>query len=67
MRHDVSEILYTEGIALVGPLPDEFGLSTLYSAAVCAAAPDPAKAGDFVRFLAGEATTRMRGKAGFEP
>ncbi|MEO8203398.1 MAG: substrate-binding domain-containing protein [Betaproteobacteria bacterium] len=62
----VSEILYTEGIALVGPLPDEFELSTLYSAAVCSAAPEPAKARDFVRFLAGEATARMRSKAGFE-
>ena len=30
----VSEILYTEGVELVGPLPARFELSTVYSGAV---------------------------------
>lgn len=62
----VSEILYTEGAELVGALPDEFELSTLYSAAVCTGAADKTVARNFVLFLTGEATQRMRRKAGFE-
>jgi molybdate transport system substrate-binding protein len=62
----VSEILYTEGAELVGALPDEFELSTLYSSAVCTGAADRTVARNFVLFLTGESTRRMRRKAGFE-
>lgn len=62
----VSEILYTEGADLVGALPDEFELSTLYSAAACTGAANPTAARNFVLFLTGESTQRMRRKAGFE-
>ena len=31
----ISEILYTPGVTLVGPLPTEFDLATVYSVAVC--------------------------------
>ena len=62
----VSEILYTEGAELVGALPDEFELSTLYSAAACANAADRTAARNFVLFLTGDSTQRMRRKAGFE-
>ncbi len=62
----VSEILYTEGADLVGTLPDEFELSTLYTAAACTSASDRTAALDFVRRLTGESTQRMRRKAGFE-
>lgn len=60
-----SEILYTEGVTLVGPLPDEFELATLYSAAVCTGAADAPAARAFVRHLAGEVSQRIRSKAGF--
>lgn len=63
----VSEILYTEGAELVGPLPDEFELSTLYSAAATTNAANATAARNFVLFLTGESTQRMRRKAGFEP
>ncbi len=63
----VSEILYTEGAELVGPLPDEFELSTLYSAAATANAANATAARNFVLFLTGESTQRLRRKAGFEP
>ncbi len=63
----VSEILYTEGAELVGPLPDEFELSTLYSAAACTKAKDAIAARNFVLFLTGDPMQRMRRKAGFEP
>ena len=41
-----TEILYTKGLALVGPLPPEHDLSTVYAACVSASAqsPDPAAA-----------------------
>jgi molybdate transport system substrate-binding protein len=61
-----SEILYTDGVALVGPLPGEFELATLYSAAVCSGAADAPAAQAFVRTLTGALTQRMRAKAGFE-
>lgn len=63
----VSEILYTEGAELVGALPDEFELSTLYSAAACVNAKDAVAARNFVLFLTGDSTQRTRRKAGFEP
>jgi molybdate transport system substrate-binding protein len=61
-----SEILYTDGVTLVGPLPGEFELATLYSAAVCTAAADVPAAQAFVRNLTGEPAQRIRAKAGFE-
>jgi molybdate transport system substrate-binding protein len=62
-----SEILYTEGVTLVGPLPGEFELATLYSAAVCTGAADGPTAQAFVRHLTGDLAQRLRAKAGFEP
>ena len=61
----VSEILYTQGAALVGVLPAEFALATLYSAAVSAGAADSAEARRFVALLTGHATRELREKAGF--
>jgi molybdate transport system substrate-binding protein len=63
----VSEILYTPGVALAGVLPPEFELATLYAAAVTANAADPADARRFVALLTGHATQELRTKAGFEP
>ncbi len=63
----VSEILYTGGAALAGPLPAEFELATVYSAAVCTDAADQPGARRFVGALAGGGNRRLRAKAGFEP
>ena len=63
----VSEILYTPGVALVGPLPAEFELATVYSAAVCACAADAADARRFVALLSGRSTLELRSETGFEP
>jgi molybdate transport system substrate-binding protein len=62
----VSEILYTRGAVLVGALPAELELATLYSAAVSAGAADPAEARRFVALLTGHASQELRAKAGFE-
>lgn len=63
----VSEIHYTQGVTLVGVLPPEFELATLYTAAVCTKAADPADARRFVALLTGHSTQELRAKSGFEP
>ena len=62
----VSEILYTPGVTLVGSLPPEFELATLYSAAVCLRAADPAEARRFAALLTGHSTQELRASAGFD-
>jgi molybdate transport system substrate-binding protein len=62
----ITEIMYTPGITLVGPLPDEFELSTVYTAAVAMRAAQPVLALRFIDLLAGPATRAMRADGGFE-
>lgn len=47
-----TEILATEGVVLVGPLPSEIGLVTTYTAAVAAGAKSPDLAQDLIEMLA---------------
>ena len=61
----VTEIVATPGVTLVAPLPDEFGLRTVYTAAVCARAVRPAEAGALVGLLTGAAAREERRRAGF--
>ena len=58
--------MYTPGITLVGPLPDEFELATVYTAAVAMRAAQPVLAQRFIDLLAGPATRAMRADGGFE-
>jgi molybdate transport system substrate-binding protein len=62
----VTEIKNTPGVVLVGLLPREFELATVYSAGVCAHAGSPAIARRFIERLTGEASRALRMKAGFE-
>jgi molybdate transport system substrate-binding protein len=62
----VTEINNTPGVTLVGLLPPEFELATVYSAAVCAGAADTEAARRFVALLTGAASRALRLKAGFE-
>ncbi len=61
----VTEILYTPGVDLVGPLPAEFTLATMYSVAVGTRAPQPALARRFAALVAGPATQELRERGGF--
>ncbi|OZI61953.1 molybdate ABC transporter substrate-binding protein [Bordetella genomosp. 11] len=61
----VTEILYTPGVTLVGELPKEYGLSTVYTAACCSKAADPAGARAFVDALGGADSLALRRQAGF--
>ena len=62
----VTEIKYTPGVVLVGALPAEFELSTLYSATIAATAREGALAAELVRRLSAPATRALRESAGFE-
>lgn len=62
----VTEILYTPGVRLAGLLPAEFELATVYTAAVCTRAAQPAQAAAFVELLAGSEAAALRAAGGFE-
>lgn len=62
----VTEILNTPGARLVGPLPDDLGLATIYTAAVLKSAMDQSLAGTFIEHLTRDASAHQRRQAGFE-
>jgi len=62
----ITEIRYTPGVALVGPLPPEFELTTVYTVAVSAGAREPDLARRFVALLSSPQKRPMRERAGFE-
>ena len=61
----VTEIMYTPGVSLVGELPAEHALSTVYTAAVCSGARQPALAQELVVLLAGAGSADLRRRSGF--
>jgi len=62
----ITEIKYADGVTLVGPLPKEFELATVYSIGVCASAQQLELAGRFARLLSGPGAETARVQAGFE-
>jgi molybdate transport system substrate-binding protein len=63
----VTEILYTPGVTLIAPLPPEFELATVYSAAVVAGCAQRAGAVELLQRLTGSAAAVLRRDGGFEP
>jgi molybdate transport system substrate-binding protein len=63
----VTEILNTPGVSLVGPLPKEFELATVYTAGVNAMAASPMLARRLAALLADASTGELRSRLGFEP
>jgi molybdate transport system substrate-binding protein len=61
-----TEIRYTPGLVLVGPLPPPFALATVYAAGVPAEASDAAHAGDLIEQLAGAKGAALRRAGGFD-
>lgn len=61
----VTEIMYTPGVRLVGELPAEHALCTVYTAAVCTGAREPELAARLVALLAGAETVELRSRSGF--
>ncbi len=62
----VTEILYTPGVELVGLLPQEFELATDYTLGLCTAAAHPEQARMLADLLAGPASAAIRRQGGFE-
>jgi molybdate transport system substrate-binding protein len=63
----VTEIRYTQGVTLVGPLPGEYALETVYAAGVCTRAAQPEVAEMFAAMLTGPESLPLRVAGGFEP
>lgn len=63
----ISEILPYAGAELVGPLPTEIGLHSVYPAAVSAGAKEPDAAKALIRFLAAPAAIPVLKSKGLEP
>lgn len=61
-----TEILYTKGLKLVGPLPPEHDLSTVYAACVTSTAMAPDAAVAFVTYLTRPESAEFRRRGGFE-
>jgi molybdate transport system substrate-binding protein len=62
----VAEILYTDNVKLVGALPKEFELATIYTAAVSSKAAQPDAARKLVQLLGSEKSRSVRSQGGFE-
>jgi molybdate transport system substrate-binding protein len=63
----ITEIKYTSGLSLVGSLPRQYDLATVYTAAVSAGAANPAQARRLVALLTGAQSRDLRVAGGFEP
>jgi molybdate transport system substrate-binding protein len=61
----ITEILNTRGVTLVGDLPPEFALATVYTLGVCAKAQSPDLARRLAALLTAEASRDLRRKLGF--
>jgi molybdate transport system substrate-binding protein len=62
----VTEILFTPGVDLVGLLPPQFELATVYTATVPARAAYPALATRFIEMMTAPDTAELRQRCGFE-
>jgi molybdate transport system substrate-binding protein len=62
----VTEILNTKGVTLVGLLPKEFALATVYTLGICAKAQSPDLARRLAALLTAETTRDLRRQLGFE-
>lgn len=63
----VTEILYTPGVALAGTLPARFELATVYAAAIPVRAANPEIATRLIELLTGPEASESRRLGGFEP
>jgi len=62
----VTEIMYAPGLTLVADLPAGYELTTIYVAAMCTKATEPALAARFIEALTSETSRALRAQAGFQ-
>jgi molybdate transport system substrate-binding protein len=65
--YPLSEVIHEKALTVVGLIPPEMQLNTVYGAAVHAANPAPEPATAFVRFLADPSNATYWKDSGFEP
>ena len=63
----VSELMEVPGIDIVGPLPAEFGGTTVFSGALFSASPRREAGTALLRFLSAAHTAPVYGRKGLEP
>ena len=63
----LSELMHLPGIDVIGSLPPEIEVVTVFSAAVCTASTDPAAARAFLSFLASPEADATKRRHGMEP
>jgi molybdate transport system substrate-binding protein len=61
------ELMYAEGVRVIGELPDEVDIVTTFSAGVAAASARPQDAADFLRYLASGDAAHAKHRHGMEP
>jgi molybdate transport system substrate-binding protein len=61
-----TEIIFTQGIDLTAPLPKEFELATVYTAAVCAQSTQASKASALIDLMVSAHIAALRRDCGFE-
>ncbi len=62
-----SEVINTDGLSLVGPLPADIQLTTIYGAAVTTASAAPDTAGSLITFVTEAQNRAAWAHAGFDP
>jgi len=62
----ITEIIFTQGVQLVAPLPEELGLATIYSAGVCVKATQPQAAAEFIQLMSSPDVAALRRSCGFD-
>jgi len=63
----ISELLHTQGIDFIGPLPAEVQYITVITAGISTNAKDPVAAQALVKFLAGPTSKPALQRAGLQP
>jgi molybdate transport system substrate-binding protein len=63
----ISEILSVQGVELVGPLPADLQLTTVFATAIGTGAKEQAAANEFIKFLSSSAATAVIKATGMEP
>ena len=63
----LSELMHFPGVEVIGPLPPEIQLATVFSAAICTASCDPTAAQALLRFLASPDADAPKRRHGMEP
>ena len=63
----LSELMGLEGISVVGTLPEAVGITTIFSAATCAASTQRATLARFLAFMAAGETAQVKRRHGMQP